>query len=684
MSSKFDDSNSPVASDSTDTRPIIVDSGFFLSDDSGDYLRGVVENLIDVYFRIDDHGTLLQMSPSGAKLFGYASVDEMIGINMVESLYQKPADHGELIEILVKKHKVVGHQIIAKKKNGATLFLEASARLVCNPAGDTIGVEGIFRDNTDRQKMEQFLRLWGQQWQSTFDALEDLVAMIDRDHRIVKANRAFKEALGNTDVEGMHCYKIMHNADKRPKHCMANCTFTTGEPVQMVIQEEHFGGRWFDLHVAPIKDNTGEVQQVVHALRDVTEYRRVVDQQRTTNKQTARFLDALPHGVFVVDETGKPLYANEKAKELLGKGIVPRTNVKNIGVVYRAFVAGTEEEYPPAEMPIVRALSGEKSTVDNMIIKHPDKTIPIEVFGAPVTDEDGKILHALAVFHDITERRVLERQLLQSQKLESIGQLAAGIAHEINTPAQYVGDNTRFLQESFKELTTLFAKCDGFKNDYGAGKISKDEVFKKVEEAAEEADIEFLAEEIPQAIEQTLEGITRIAQIVRAMKEFAHPGTEEKRYVDLNHAIETTVTISRNEWKYVADVETDLCPDLPQVPCLPGEFNQALLNIVVNAAQAIGEQQEASGDKTKGTISVQTSTRDDTAEIRISDTGPGIPDEIKERIFDPFFTTKEVGKGTGQGLAIVHSVVVDKHDGTLRVETNPGQGTTFVIRLPIE
>ncbi|MCK4546251.1 MAG: response regulator [Candidatus Eisenbacteria sp.] len=282
---------------------------------------------------------------------------------------------------------------------------------------------------------------------------------------------------------------------------------------------------------------------------------------------------------------------------------------------------------------------------------------------------------------DIAESRAREHQIVQSQKLESIGQLAAGIAHEINTPTQYVGDNVRFLDEAFRDLETLLAKGDQLVKAVKAGEKSEG-LIQEMESLAEDADVEYLTEEIPRAISQALEGIDRVAHIVRAMKEFSHPGTDGHVPTDVNKAIESTATVARNEWKYVADMKMELDKSLPLVPCLPGEFNQVILNLIINAAHAIAGSAE-SGASEKGRITLSTTLVGNEAEIRISDTGTGIPEEIRSRVFDPFFTTKEVGKGTGQGLAVCRSVIVQKHGGTLQFETETGRGTTFVIRLPL-
>jgi PAS domain S-box-containing protein len=286
----------------------------------------------------------------------------------------------------------------------------------------------------------------------------------------------------------------------------------------------------------------------------------------------------------------------------------------------------------------------------------------------------------LIIGSDTTNRSALEEQLRQAQKLESIGQLAAGIAHEINTPTQYIGDNVRFLKDAFQDLKKLLANYERLLSGAKDNTLSG-EAIQEIEAVAERADAGYLLEEIPKAIEQTLEGVTRVSALVSAMKEFSHPNTKEKVPLDLNHAIASTITVSRNEWKYVAEMETDYDTTLLMIPCLPGEFNQVILNLIVNAAYAIADVAKKGGPE-KGTIKVQTLNCPEWVEIRIQDTGTGIPEKVRTRIFDPFFTTREIGKGTGQGLAISRSVIVDKHGGSIHFETEEGKGTTFVVRLP--
>ena len=270
----------------------------------------------------------------------------------------------------------------------------------------------------------------------------------------------------------------------------------------------------------------------------------------------------------------------------------------------------------------------------------------------------------------------MEQELLHSHKMESLGTLSGGIAHEINTPLQYVGDNIRFLHESFTDLGAVLLSyaelmAAAAKVDPLTAEVAK------VRAAIKKSDLTYLCEEIPTALAQSLDGVQRVSEIVRAIKEFSHPGSKNRTPTKINDAIQTTITVARNQWKYVAELTTDFDPAVPEVPCVQGEFNQVILNLVVNAAHAI----EAKGGN--GHIGISTKLCGDWVEIRVSDDGTGIPEDVREKIFEPFFTTKEPGKGTGQGLAISRTLITKSHYGTLTVESEVGVGTTFIIRIPV-
>jgi two-component system, NtrC family, sensor kinase len=275
--------------------------------------------------------------------------------------------------------------------------------------------------------------------------------------------------------------------------------------------------------------------------------------------------------------------------------------------------------------------------------------------------------------------RMTQAELVQAQKLESVGRLASGIAHEINTPVQFVSDNVYFVRQSLCDVFGILARHRRLRAQAPSDEAQRQELA-ELGRAAEEVDLDYLLENIPRALERCTDGLERVATIVRSMKEFAHPSQKQKTLADLNQALASTLIIAKNEYKYVADVETDY-GELPLVLCHPGELNQVFLNLIVNAAHAIGSAVDGAGRR--GTIRVVTRLDDDVVRVSISDDGTGIPASIRDHVFDPFFTTKDVGKGTGQGLSIARSVVVDKHGGALTFESESGRGTTFHIRLPL-
>jgi signal transduction histidine kinase len=280
------------------------------------------------------------------------------------------------------------------------------------------------------------------------------------------------------------------------------------------------------------------------------------------------------------------------------------------------------------------------------------------------------------------QKQQMERELAQAEKLKAIGQLAAGIAHEINTPTQYIGDNTRFLQDAFRDISSLLGVYDRLLHAAQKDEVT-DEMIHEVESRLLRADLDYLTTEIPQAIEQSLEGVDHVTKIVSAMKEYSHPDSHRKQPVDLNHTIEHSLTLCRNEWKYVAEIVEDFDPNLPPVCCLQSEIHRVVLNLVINAAHAIAEASRGEIER-KRTITVRTRHDGPWAEIRVEDEGTGIAPEVRDHIFEPFFTTKEIGEGTGQGLAIARTIIVDKHSGSIHFETEVGHGTTFIVRLPID
>lgn len=381
--------------------------------------------------------------------------------------------------------------------------------------------------------------------------------------------------------------------------------------------------------------------------RDITERSKAEAALRTSEERHRQLFDSIPHPMYVFEADSKKLLAVNDAA------------VMQYGYTREEFLEmKTSDVELPGERKVRKMGDAESGVVSTVrLSRHRLKSgevCQVEVADHPFMFDGKPAFIALAI--DVTDKVNLENTLKQAQKLESIGQLAAGIAHEINTPIQYIGDNTTFLSDAFQDL---FSALQSIKNEV--------------------PDFEFLTTEVPKAVEQTLDGVKQVSRIVKAMKDFAHPGTEEKTPLDLNRAIDNVVTVAKNEWKYFAEVVTDLDPLIPPVPALPGELNQVFLNLLVNAVHAI----QAAGKAGLGKITIATKRIGNSVEVRLTDSGSGIPERIRDRIFDPFFTTKPVGQGTGQGLSIAHSVVVQRHGGSISFETELGVGTTFIVSLPL-
>jgi PAS domain S-box-containing protein len=499
-------------------------------------------------------------------------------------------------------------------------------------------------------------------------AMPDAHLLADASGRILSINPAAATMFGHTADEliGANVGKLVPEPHRQNHQSYVDRFLTTRVPRVLGkavrgLSAVRKDGALFPIELMITDFEIGGEHFFSGMVRDLSEYAATM----ATTKRLMAATDQAADGIAILDPAMRVTYANPKflaltgstAEEALGRALDDfawkRTNLSTLTEMHAELRAG-------------RAWRGTVAST------RPDGS-PLQeaITTAPVVT-DGHIGCYVHVRRDITEQMLMEQQLRHAQKLESIGQLSAGIAHELNTPSQFVRDNIVFLKDGYRQLVTLIETAS---NPLVAGDRAA------LAAAIETADLDYLREEIPRAIEQSIEGMNRITKIVRAMKEFSHQG-KEKTPSDLNRAIESTITVATNEWKYVADVELDLDPMLPPVPCLLDEFNQAVLNIVVNAAHAIGETVDAKEGR-KGKIRIATRTVGECAELRIADTGTGMTPETEARIFVPFFTTKEVGRGTGQGLSIAYAVIVEKHKGSISVETELGKGSCFVIRLPL-
>jgi len=428
-----------------------------------------------------------------------------------------------------------------------------------------------------------------------------------------------------------------------------------------------------------VQERVVELDRTVKAMQDEIVRRKEAEewllQLNARNDLLAAVIEADASGVVIVDAT-KPeiplIYCNTAFTTLTGYS--------------REEVVGCSPRLldGPATDPAVRRrireaiATGIAAELDVLNYRKNGEPFWNHLSMFPVRDKDGRVLHYVGSLNDVTEQRMaheeslrLQARMTEMSKFEALGTLAGGVAHEINTPIQYVGDNIRFLQSAFVDMLDVI-------DAYGATAAGADRTL--LDQRLRAADLDFLRGEVPQAVAQCLDGVGRVTQIVRAIKEFSHPSSKQAAPFDLNHAVETAVTVTRNQWKYVAEVTLELDPALPQVTGNQGEINQVLLNMIVNAAHAL----EEAGRGAPGRIVIGTRRIGDRVELSVRDDGVGIPADKLQKIFEMFYTTKPPGKGTGQGLAICRTIVVQQHGGRLDVESESGVGTCFRVTLPID
>jgi PAS domain S-box-containing protein len=639
--------------------------------------RRILVNMPDVAWTSDVNGRTHYVSPKVKVLLGFTN-KEIYGAGGTGFRLSQihPEDSGRVSQsyrALFEQQVPFDEEYRIRHKDGSWIWVHDRATTTHIDEG-ILCADGFLSDITRRKQAEAELRSKTAFLQAQTNATLDGLLVVDDSGRKLLANERFLELLEmpselieDADNQKMLAYAVTRMKDgdsflTKVKHLYRHPTETSRDEIELK------NGRILDRYSAPVVDKDGTYYGRIWNFRDITEQKRNQD----TLQQLSLAVEQSPSSVVITDPQGNISYVNGKftectgytLQEVLGKNPRILNGGKCPAELYRdlwsTITQGREWRGELCNKKKNGEIFWESATITAM------------------TNPNGQITHFLAVKEDITEKRSLESQLRHAQKMEGIGQLAAGIAHEINTPTQFVMDNLTFLRDSMKSVNELLGQYRTALQGL-AGSLTAETIL-RLKEAEQAIDLEFVREEVPRAIDQSLEGAKRVAKIVRAMKEFSHPDSAEKTATDLNRTIESTITVARNEWKYVSDVTTEFDPQLPAVVCYPGDINQVVLNLIVNAAHAIKEKVK---EGEKGRITVRTKSLEGYAEISVSDSGTGIPEAIRQRVFDPFFTTKEVGKGTGQGLALAYTVVVKKHGGKIWFETEMGEGTTFFIRLPL-
>jgi PAS domain S-box-containing protein len=651
--------------------------------DEHSMLRALIDNMPDFMYVKDTHSRFVVANVHSAQAFGRDSPEGLLGKTDFDFCPR------EIARVFFEDEQTVmrsgqalhNHEEKGVDREGNEVDILTTKVPVRDQRGRVIGIAGIGRDISARKKMENSLREAEQKYRGIFDNAIMGIFQSAPDGGLLGINRSMAKNFGYDSPDEMMASVTNVGrlyTDPRVREQFRQRLNEEGyvQNFECELYRKDGSVTWMAMSAWTVVES-GVVIRYEGISEDISARKKMESDLREAEQKYRGIFDNALVGIYQSTPDGRLLSLNSAMAASFGYESVEEALKCATEISSQCYVDPKRRE----EFKRVMESEGSVQSFESEFLRQDGSRFWLSMSARGIR-ENGAVVRYEGMCEDVTERKTLREQLLQAQKLESVGQLAAGIAHEINTPTQYIGDNVRFLKDAFEDLKSLLAGYERQLSAAGKGKLSRE----TVEEAAAPVggiDAAFLLDEIPKAIEQTLEGVGRVAALVNAMKEFSHPDTKEKSPLDLNRAIAATITVARNEWKYVADLKTDFEPLLPLIPCHTGEINQVILNLIVNAAHTIGDVARHGG-RERGTITVTTERCAEWAEIRIEDTGTGIPEKLRTRIFDPFFTTKEVGKGTGQGLAIARSIVVDKHGGSLHFETEEGKGTTFIIRLPYD
>jgi two-component system, NtrC family, sensor kinase len=636
----------------------------------------------------DSEGRWQLVNPALCRMLGYRE-DEVLGHHFTE--FTHPDD----VEMGLKNWRYLREGTESRfeyekryvAKDGHEIWALVGASVITDWDEESGFMIVQMQDITERKRAESALAEERQLLHAFLQNTPDQVYFKDLASRFLRVSDVQAERLGFRDAEdaiGKTDFDAFSDEHARQAFEDEQRIIRTAEPIYNLEERETFiDGReaWVSTTKMPLHDETGTIVGTFGVSTDITARKRG---ERLLLESEERWRTLLANSqdiVMLIDAAGRLTYANPavarwlgyEPDELVGATLVGLAHADDKQAVTDAFARACGTSRTSGRPELVNYRSTHKDGSWHML----EATLVCLL-------DDPAIGAVLVASRDVSERAALEqeRERLElerrvSQRLEAVGQLSAGIAHEINTPLQFVGDSVTFLREAVDELLALTKMYHYLLHTQEM--IGKQERQRRAAEAEESADLGYLTERIPKAFERTVDGIARVRSIVQAMKRFSHPSGSDAAPSDLNEAVDTTLAVCRNEYKYVADVELDL-GKLPPVVCNIGEINQVLLNLIINAAQAIGEN--VARTEERGTIRISTRVDRNEAVIEIADNGPGIPPEYEDRIYEPFFTTKEIGKGSGQGLALARTTL-EQHGGSIKCTSTPGAGTTFTVRLPL-
>lgn len=635
--------------------------------------RDVVEGARNLILRVREDG-IVTFANNYANVMFLQGQESLVDQDFLQYIVKDVSVRGQDVLMGMVKSQKFQYETEVRLSDGTQKWISWGARII-SEAGQPVEFLCIGNDSTSEHLANDARREVEERFRGIAKASPVGIVITNMEGHLLYANEQMHRLTGASSVElaGRGWIQRIH-PDERIS--ILDSWFSSSRVSKRRRELRMLSNKrdifWVLGQIVELKNSNNDIVGNVLTFTDITQ----IKEAELAKSRLSAAIEQAGEMVIITDLRANITYVNPAFEEMTGykreEVVGKNPRILNSGEQDAAFYEDLWETVTSGNVWSGRSLN----------LKKNGQRYTQEFSIGPIRDDQGSIIGYVGVARDISDQLIIEAQLRQSQKLESIGELAAGIAHEINTPTQYVSSNIQFLKDSFVTYEKMLDHCRKLiekvltMEDGASCALLHD----FAENLLDEKELQYLKEDIPQALSESESGLKRVAEIVRSVKQLAHPGEMNKSYHRLNEIAKDAVTVSANEWKYVAEISAEYDEDLPAVYCLKGEVGQVVLNLIINGAHAIEKKKETSEEQ--GVISIKTYQSGNMAVLEVSDTGTGIPQDVIDKIFDPFFTTKEVGKGTGQGLAIAHNVVVNMHGGNIDVLTEPGEGTTFVVRLP--
>lgn len=639
-----------------------------------DILNSILEVLPHNIYVKDQLSRFIKVNKHMYEYMGYKTEQELLGKSDLDLFddVQSQEFLNEEKEIMRTGKPLIGKGHKEVLQDGELHWAQTSKFPLFNSGGKTIGTFGITTDITKLKKSEQELLDSHYRFRKLIENSTLGIIRFDNNGEVIMVNPTFVKMLdyySEAEILSLSSEKIYNSNSNRKKF------------LQLLKSQEKISG--FEDVLIKKDGSLIDVRESAWSVRDKNDnviYYEVIIEDITEQKQ---ILNILHESEFkyrtLLDKLNEAVYLK------IGE------SYELVNIKFLEILEISQEEVYEQNFNLNRYLSPESKIIileREEKIKNgeqPPNTFQLDLITKSGLRKDVELsvsylnfngsLAEQGIIRDLTNIKKQETQIRHLQKMEAIGTLAAGIAHEINTPSQFVNDNLTFMKDAYKDILPIFQL------------INKSEDMQacltEIENLAKNVDLEYLQEEIPNAIDQSLDGIKRIAKIVGAMRDFAHSGPKDKVYADLHKIIQNSIILSKNAWKYIAEIETEFDETIKNIYCQPNDLNQVIINMIVNSSHAMEDKFEGS-ETLQGKIKIKTVNQNKNVEIYISDNGAGMSENVMKRIYDPFYTTKDVGRGTGQGLAIVFDIIVTKHNGEIEVKSKEGIGTDFKITLPVD